>query len=85
MAATDFVNASTLQFVVDALRTATSPTVVDLTMEKDRKKISTINDTLRSNGHGAIRNSDGTALTIAQIATAANLTTAQVTDIAGRI
>jgi hypothetical protein len=78
-------NASTLQFVADALRTAFSPTAIDLTMEKDRKKIGTINDTLRSNGHIAIRNPDGTGMTIAQIATAANLTVAQVTDIAGRL
>ncbi len=85
MGVLDGYDASRLQFVVDALRTASSPTQLDLTKETDRKKISTTNDILRSNGHVAIRNADGTSLTVAQIATAANLTVAQVTDIAGRL
>jgi hypothetical protein len=85
MALLDGYDASRLQFVVDALRTFSSPTAVDLTMEKDRKKIGTNDDQLRSNGHRAVRNSDGTGMTLAQIATSANLTVAQVTDIAGRI
>ena len=79
------LDANTLQFVVDALRTMVSPTAIDLTMDKDRKKISTNDDLLRTNGHRAIRNPDGTGMTIAQIATASGLTVAQVQDIAGRI
>lgn len=78
-------DSSRLQFVADALRTAVSPTVLDLTMEVDRRKHSTNGDILRSNGHRAIRNSDATGMTIAQIATAANLTSAQVQDMVGRI
>jgi hypothetical protein len=31
------------------------PTVIDLMMEKDRKKISTTQDVLRTNGHAAIQ------------------------------
>ena len=85
MGVVDGYSPSTLQFVVDALRTMSTPTSVDLTMESDRRKISTIQDTLRTNGRQAIRNADGTGMTIAQIATAANLTAAQVRDIAGRI
>lgn len=85
MALLDGYDTSRLQFVADALRTAISPTSVDLTMETDRKKISTHNDFLRSNGHRAVRNSDGSGMTIAQIAAAANLTVAQVQDAAGRI
>jgi len=85
MALLDGYDASRLQFVVDALRTMSSPTQLDLTVERDRKKISTIDDTLRSNGHRAIRNADGTGMTIAQIATASGLTSAQVQDIVGRI
>ena len=71
--------------MADALRTMSSPTALDLTADGDRRKISTNRDLLRSNGHTAIRNSDGTGMTIAQIATAAGLTTAQVTDLAGRL
>jgi hypothetical protein len=85
MALLDGYDANRIQFVVDALRTAVSPTTIDLTMESSRKKIGTRDDILRSNGHIAVRNSDGTGLTYAQIATAANLTVAQVQDIAGRI
>lgn len=85
MGVLDGYDSSRLQFVVDALRTMGSPTSVDLTMEKDRKKIGTNDDALRSNGHRAIRNSDGTGMTIAQIATAAGLTSAQVLDLAGRL
>lgn len=77
-------DANTLQFVADALRTMNSPIQLDLTKDADRRKHSTNDDILR-NGHRAIRNSDGTSLTIAQIAAASNLTVAQVTDIAGRI
>jgi hypothetical protein len=85
MALLDGYDASRLQFVVDALRTATSPTSIDLTQENQRKKLSTNDDILRSNGHRAVRNVDGTGMTIAQIAAAAGLTSAQVQDIAGRI
>jgi hypothetical protein len=85
MAVTDGVNASTLQFVADALRTALIMPTLDLTKDGNRHKISTIDEALRTTGRPAIRNGDGTSLTIAQIATAANLTVAQVTDIAGRI
>lgn len=85
MAVLDSIDAGRLQFVVDALRTAVSPTQLDLTMNGDRQKVHTINDTLRSNGHKAIRNPDGTGMTLAQIATASGLTVAQVQDIAGRI
>jgi hypothetical protein len=85
MGVLDGYDASRLQFVADALRTMSSPTVVDLTTEVHRKKISTNDDTLRSNGHRAVRNSDGTGMTIAQIATAAGLTSAQVQDMAGRL
>jgi hypothetical protein len=59
--------------------------VIDLTMTNHRKKISTNDDILQTNGRRAIRNADGTGMTLAQIATAANLTVAQVTDIAGRL
>jgi hypothetical protein len=75
------VNPFTLQFVIDALRTVGN---LDLTMIKDRKKLSTTDDRGLL-GHPAIRNPDGTALSIAQIAAAAGVTTAQVMDIAGRI
>jgi hypothetical protein len=85
MALTDGYNPSTLQFVIDALRTASSPTSIDLTTEIGRKKIATEKDVLQSNGHKAVRNNDGTGMTIAQIATAANMTTAQVTELAGRL
>lgn len=57
---------------------------LDLSVDDNRKRISTRRDR-NTAGKDAIRNGDGTALTIAQIAAAANLTTAQVTDIAGRI
>lgn len=86
MGVVDGYNASTLQFVVNALRTSTgSAAPLDLTKESDRKKINTDRDAVQKTGQLAIRNADGTPLTIAQIATAANLTVAQVTDIAGRI
>lgn len=85
MALLDGYDANRLQFVVDALRTASSPTVLDLTMDADRRKHSSNSDILRSNGHRAVRNADSTGMTIAQIATASNLTSAQVQDIAGRI
>ena len=84
MGVLDGYDSSRLQFVVDALRTDGSMPV-DLTMESRRVKIGTNDDFLRRNGHRAVRNSDGTGMTIAQIATAANLTVAQVQDIAGRI
>jgi hypothetical protein len=86
MALLDGYDSSRLQFVADALRSAVGPmNPLDITIEVNRKKISSNDDQLRANGHRAIRNSDGTAMTIAQIATAANLTSAQVQDIAGRI
>ena len=85
MGVLDGYDANRLQFVVDALRTAQSPTVVDLTMNRDRGKLATQDDYLRARGRPAIRNSDGTGMTYAQIATAAGLTTAQVQDIAGRL
>jgi hypothetical protein len=84
MAVLDGYDPSRLQFVVDALRTAVAVVPVDLTTDKDRKKMSTNNDQLR-NGRRAIRNPDGTGMTYAQIAAAANLTVAQVQDLAGRI
>jgi hypothetical protein len=85
MAVLDSYDASRLQFVVDALRTMNSPTTIDLTTNSGRQTVHTVNDILRTNGHKAIRNPDGTGMTIAQIATASGLTVAQVTDIAGRI
>lgn len=85
MAVLDGYDSNRLQFVVDALRTMNSPTAVDLTKVADRQRVGTNLDLLRTNGHVAIRNNDGTGMTIAQIATAANLTTAQVQDLAGRI
>jgi hypothetical protein len=75
------VNPFTLQFIIDALRTVGN---LDLTMDKDRRKLSTSGDR-GALGHPAIRNPDGTALSVAQIAAAANVTTAIVMDIAGRI
>jgi hypothetical protein len=84
MGVLDGYDSSRLQFVADALRTS-SHMALDLAKESDRKKISTRDDILRSNGHIAVRNSDGTGMTIAQIATAANLTSAQVQDLAGRL
>jgi hypothetical protein len=85
MALLDGYAPTTLQFVANALRTQlmNAPNL-DLTTEGSRKKISTSSDRNRS-GQPAVRNGDGTALTIAQIATAANLTVAQVTDLAGRL
>jgi hypothetical protein len=86
MGVVDGYDSARLQFVVDALRTVNmgAPNL-DLTMESSRQRLSTNRDTIRASGHSAVRNGDGTAMTIAQIATAANLTVAQVTDIAGRI
>ena len=80
----DGYSPSTLQFVADALRTQHAPSL-DLTMNIDRTKLHTYRDMLQKSGRPAIRNGDGTALTIAQIATAANLTVAQVTNLAGRV
>ena len=82
--AIDNVSPSTLQFVIDALRTAIGGSL-DLTSDTNRRKLSTHRDRDTVAGHVAIRNGDGTGMTMAQIATAANLTTAQVQDIAGRI
>lgn len=73
----------TLQFVLDSLRTAHVGTL-DLTSETNRKLLNTRRDKSIV-GKPAIRNGDGTAMTVAQIATAANLTVAQVNDLAGRI
>lgn len=85
MGVLDGYNPVTLQFVADALRTFNAPKQnLDLTKDADRHLISTILDTTPS-GHESVRNADGTALTIAQIATAANLTSAQVQDIASRL
>jgi hypothetical protein len=85
MAAADGFDQSRLQFVIDALRTMSSATAIDLTTVKGRSVISTNDDLLRSNGHRAIRNNDGTGMTLAQIATASGLTAAQVLDLAGRV
>lgn len=84
MALTDGVGPSTLQFVADALRTMNaSEPALDMTKESNRQNVG--RGMLRSSGHAAVRNADGTALTIAQIATAANLTTDQVTEMANRV
>jgi hypothetical protein len=80
MAILDEYPAPILQFVSDALRSGVS---LDLTLEAHRKKLNTESDRGTS-GHRAIRNSDGSSMTIAQIAAAANLTVAQVMTIAGR-
>lgn len=80
----DTVNASTLQFVADALRTMVIPPA-DLTTASGRGKLNTPADVSSKSGRPAIRNPDGTAMTVAQIAAAANLTVAQVTDLAGRV
>jgi hypothetical protein len=85
MAAADGFDSSRLQFVIDAMRTMNSPTAIDLTTVKGRITIGTNDDILRSNGHRAIRNSDGTGMTLAQIATASGLTAAQVLDLSGRL
>jgi hypothetical protein len=86
MGVVDGYDANRLQFVANALRTANMGTPnLDLTLAGARQAISTSIDTIRKSGQPAVRNGDGTALTIAQIATAANLTVTQVTDIAGRI
>lgn len=77
------ISPSTLQFVIAAFRTGLGGNL-DLTSTTNRRKMATDED---QHGYGkrAVRNGDGTSMTIAQIATAANLTTAQVIDIAGRI
>ncbi len=86
MGVLDGYNPVTLQFVADALRTFNaSKQNLDMTKDADRHLSSTVSDTIQSSGHESVRNGDGTALTIAQIATAANLTSAQVQDIAGRL
>jgi hypothetical protein len=86
MGVLDGYDSSRLQFVADALRTINMKMPnLDLTKENDRKKLSTISDTTANSGHAAVRNGDGTAMTVAQIATAANLTVAQVTDLLGRL
>lgn len=85
MGVLDGYDPSRLQFVMDALRTASSPTAIDLTQNAHRAKMSTNDDYLRTNGHRAVRNADGTGMTLAQIATAAGLTSVQVQDLAGRI
>lgn len=86
MGVLDGYNPVTLQFVANALRTFDTPKQnLDLTNDADRHLISTVSDTIPASGHESVRNGDGTALTIAQIATAANLTSAQVQDIAGRL
>jgi hypothetical protein len=86
MGVLDGYDSKRLQFVADALRTMNMAMPnLDLSKEGSRRAISTSADALRISGHAAVRNGDGTALTIAQIATAANLTVAQVTDLAGRL
>jgi hypothetical protein len=84
MGVVDGYSPSTLQFVADALRSvhAVPP---DLTTAAGRILLNSERDFSPKSGHRAIRNPDGTTLTLAQIATAANLTVAQVTDIAGRL
>jgi len=77
------ISPSTLQFVIAAVRTSFGGNL-DMSVASNRSKISTQDD--RHNfGKPAVRNPNGTAMTVAQIATATNLTTAQVTDILGRI
>ena len=84
MGVVDGYNSSVLQFVVDALRTQHAP-AADLTTASGRRMLHAETDRLVATGRPAIRNPNGTALTVAQIATAANLTSAQVQDIAGRL
>ena len=80
------VSPSTLQFVADALRTASAAnSTLDLTKDSNRRRMNTAEEATQHTGRPAIRNSDGTSMTVAQIATATNLTVAQVTDIAGRL
>ena len=74
---------STLQFVIAAFRTSLTGNM-DMSVNDNRRRIGTSDDR-HQYGKSAVRNPNGTAMTIAQIATAANLTTAQVTDIAGRV
>jgi hypothetical protein len=81
----DGYDPSRLQFVVDALRTTTSTPPLDLTQNSHRARMATDQDVSRKSSRPAVRNGDGTALTVAQIATAANLTVAQITDIFGRL
>lgn len=83
MAVGDGISPSTLQFVIAAFRTGVGGNL-DMTSDSNRRKMGTDRDNHQF-GKPAVRNGDGTAMTIAQIASAANLTTAQVIDIAGRI
>jgi len=77
------MNPSTIQFVLDALRTLNSPPL-DLSKDENRRKMSR-REELNYKGTGAIRNADGTSMSIAQIAFSSNLSFAQVTQLFGSI